>query len=1141
MAPTRFSATVLAATLVASPLFILPAPALADRDRPEVRISPVPQQLDRKGDGFTLPSVVGLVRTTRTDPQAEALVRKVLQDAGVRRVKTTDGTDPRTGVTVWLDGNQGILDRLRVKNADGLKAEGYVLAAGEVDDGDDDDRRHNDHDDDDDRKHIVLDGVDARGTYYAALSFSQIVERGRGGKARVPGVEVRDWPLMRYRGSIEGFYGAPWTHQERLDHLDYLGAHKMNTYEYAPKDDPYHRDKWRDPYPPDKLAQLGELVTRAAKSHVDFTFALSPGLTMCYSSADDVAKLVAKFDSVYALGGRAFTVALDDIDHTRWNCAGDQEKYGAPGGYAAGKAQSDAVNAVQAWAKAKGDVQPIQVVPTEFSGVEDSPYKKGIREQLDPQVVVQWTGVSVVPGTIKKGDAAKAKELYGHEILIWDNYPVNDYAVGRLLLGAYDGREPGLSEHVAGVVSNPMNQASGSKVALYSFADFGWNDKVFEPEASRQRAFHELAGGKQDVVRALTDFADLNTYNGTLHAVQAPLLAPQVAKFWADRQAGRPASLRAVAERLAAAPEIIRRGVADEAFLSEAKAWLDAAELWARAMLKAHDALDAVSAGDGAAGLAVRREVLDLVAKAKAVRDLRWPHSVSFPLVGDGVVDVFVTDALKDLHRWLGVNVERPAVATTFGTTGGNTIDRAIDGDPATYFWSNRSPNAGDTVTVDLRAPRLIGDVAVLMSKADSPEDYIRGGVLEHSADGSAWTEFGTGNTAEVRVTAPAGTRARYVRYRVTEAAVPWLVLREFSVATLDESGTALTVTGTPEGTGLPAAVDGDLDTSWAASAAPAEGDALQVAFSTPRIVDRVAVVGTGRADVQVRASGEWRSIGALAGPYTELDMADASIDAVRLVWTAGSEAPRIAEVVPHYGDGKPAGVSVEPAALDTVAGRATTVKANVVTNRAAPVSGAVSVIAPEGWTVPAAQQVTVPRGGGLVLPVEFTAPRVGKGTVKVVFTPAGGDEAVSAEVAVSVHRPVAPGNIALNRPASASSVEEDLPHLSAKFAFDGDKGATRWSSVRSDDQWIQVELAQATDVGKVTLHWESAYGADYRVELSTDGVTWTPAAEVVDGDGGTDEIYLEANSSRFVRVQGVRRATGFGYSLWEMEVHAAS
>ncbi len=51
------------------------------------------------------------------------------------------------------------------------------------------------------------------------------------------------------RGIVEGFYGTPWTTTDRMDILGFCGEHGLNAYIYAPKDDPYHRDKWREPYP----------------------------------------------------------------------------------------------------------------------------------------------------------------------------------------------------------------------------------------------------------------------------------------------------------------------------------------------------------------------------------------------------------------------------------------------------------------------------------------------------------------------------------------------------------------------------------------------------------------------------------------------------------------------------------------------------------------------------------------------------------------------------------------------------------------------------------------------------------------------------------------------------------------------------
>ncbi|MEV4898543.1 hypothetical protein AB0K48_55355, partial [Nonomuraea sp. NPDC055795] len=100
----------LATTLLATPLLIA-APAAAGT----LRLAPVAQELKPSSGGFPIPSAVGLVRTSESDPHAEAVVRKVLADAGVKRVTTTDGTDPRTPVIVWLGDGDARLTRLGVR------------------------------------------------------------------------------------------------------------------------------------------------------------------------------------------------------------------------------------------------------------------------------------------------------------------------------------------------------------------------------------------------------------------------------------------------------------------------------------------------------------------------------------------------------------------------------------------------------------------------------------------------------------------------------------------------------------------------------------------------------------------------------------------------------------------------------------------------------------------------------------------------------------------------------------------------------------------------------------------------------------------------------------------------------------------
>ncbi|MFI6455584.1 discoidin domain-containing protein [Streptosporangium amethystogenes] len=127
--------------------------------------------------------------------------------------------------------------------------------------------------------------------------------------------------------------------------------------------------------------------------------------------------------------------------------------------------------------------------------------------------------------------------------------------------------------------------------------------------------------------------------------------------------------------------------------------------------------------------------------------------------------------------------------------------------------------------------------------------------------------------------------------------------------------------------------------------------------------------------------------------------------------------------------------------------------------------------------------------------------------------------------------------NAALNKPSTASSTENGGTPASA--AFDGDNG-TRWSSVAGDPQWIQVDLGSPQTICKIDLRWEAAYASAFKLQGSTNGTTWNDLKSVTGATGGV-QSHEVSGSARYVRMQGVTRATGYGYSLWEFAVHTTS
>ncbi|MDX3453973.1 beta-N-acetylglucosaminidase domain-containing protein [Streptomyces sp. ME02-8801-2C] len=631
MTPALKSASGLLAALALCVLGTAPAPAATATPHSATAASPLPHiwptpQQSTPGHGIQQPVPKQVVEVIghATDPAARTLVERVLRDAGVRTIRTvTAGRPvPPAALTVYIGGptenpaTAKALKRLHAAPPTQLPSGGYTLATG--------------------KGTIALSGVDPTGTFYAAQSLRQLITPHHA----IPAATVRDWPTTPLRGVIEGFYGAPWTQQDRLSQLDFYGRTKQNVYVYSPKDDPYLRANWRDDYPPAQLATLKQLVDRAAANHVRFTYALSPGLSVCYSSTADIQALVDKFESLYAIGVRSFAVPLDDISYTAWNCPADEQKFGTGGG-AAGAAQSALLNSVvKDFVDAHTDVTPLEMVPTEYSDLSSSPYKTALRERLDPSVVVEWTGVGVIAPTISTEQARQARELFGHPILIWDNYPVNDYTTSRLLLGPYTGREAGVATQVTGITANPMIQAEASKLALFTSASYAWNPKAYNPRAAFLASVENFtANAPEQTTTSLRVFAE-NNYSSLLNTTESPTLTPLLKAFTTAYESGEGLDKAAHAltsyfEEMAAAPANLRAGLPNPGFLTETSAWLDKLGAYGEAGRTAVQLMLAQSNGDTDA-------VTTLYARLQSQRG----QLDSVPQqIAPGVLDRFLFDA----------------------------------------------------------------------------------------------------------------------------------------------------------------------------------------------------------------------------------------------------------------------------------------------------------------------------------------------------------------------------------------------------------------------------------------------------------------------------------------------------------------
>src|SRR3954469_13343241 len=301
------------------------------------------------------------------------------------------------------------------------------------------------------------------------------------------------WPIA---GIIEGFYGRPWTWDERAQLMRFCHERGMTHWVYAPKDDPLHRQRWRDPYESDVLDGFGLL---AAEGTLQLGFGISPGLTMRYADDDDRGALAAKVDQVVGVGVRMVCLAFDDIPF-------------------AGGPQGRSHAAVTTWLREHlGGRASLILVPTEYVGTAGSAYLEALAEGVPEDVPIGWTGDSVVNDaiTVAQG-SARAAALGGRPPLVSDNYPVNDgLMTDRLHLGPLWGRADGLVDVCSGYLANPMVQPRATTLPLASTAAWLGGGDPLEAwaraaDASGIRVFAEACDGAvpQALVQAVVEWLD---------------------------------------------------------------------------------------------------------------------------------------------------------------------------------------------------------------------------------------------------------------------------------------------------------------------------------------------------------------------------------------------------------------------------------------------------------------------------------------------------------------------------------------------------------------------------------------------------------------------------------------------------------
>ena len=262
---------------------------------------------------------------------------------------------------------------------------------------------------------------------------------------------------------IEGFYGRPWSWQERAETVAFLGRHGYRAYFYAPKADVWLRRSWREPHPAEIAEPLAELARRVRAADVRFGVGLSP-FEVWLDFGDDARRaLEAKLRFLDELGIDDLAILFDDMQ-------GDIADLAAR--------QLEIVDFIAQ----RTSASRLLVCPSYYSndpvldrvfGERPPNYLEDLGRGLDPAIDVFWTGEEVCSREQSVAHLLAVGAMLGRRPYLWDNYPVNDgQRMSQYLhVRAFTGRDPAIADVIAGHGINVALQPTLTRIPALTLVD----------------------------------------------------------------------------------------------------------------------------------------------------------------------------------------------------------------------------------------------------------------------------------------------------------------------------------------------------------------------------------------------------------------------------------------------------------------------------------------------------------------------------------------------------------------------------------------------------------------------------------------------------------------------------------------------
>ncbi len=642
---------------------------------------------------------------------------------------------------------------------------------------------------------IVILGKDSDSVYYGLSTLDLIFQQTQD---EVRELEIKDYSSSYYRGFIEGYYGIPWTSEERKELMRFGSKFKSNIYIYAPKDDAYHSSCWRDLYAENDLEILKEQIEVGRETKTKLAWALHPFMSNKITADNYDASLQIvekKFNQLYEAGVRQFVISADDVEVT--------------GGLLKdGSLHNKLLNDVATFLKAKNDCNDLVFVPSAYCyqaeqrlKVDLNKYYASLMKDLDDSIHIMWTGDDVC-SSMESGRFTEFTNLTNKKPFFWLNWPVNDYSTDHLLMGKGEVLNINYTDDTVpfeGMVTNPMQQAEPSKLSIFAICDYTWNPNKFNVDKSYNDSFKYIEEKEYESLKAISShLTNANLYEGK-YFEEAKDLKELITEYEITNDVTK---LVEYFTKFTASIESFKANAKNTKLKDSMLPWIGALEDASNAMINyltimkdfdnlSNDQLKTMLDNGNSyeeKSKLHKEPVLNVITYNIDYKYADYGVSVLKPFMNK--VKQIVNDKVK-----LALGLPTGIVYEGFDSIYSGSVDNIFDGDESTYCWFGSVPSEDAYIRIDLEEVKEIHDIKILYGNANGATDYMVGKVYV-SRDAKNYNYVGLSDSASVLLDLrdnPVNARYIMIKNSSTET---WVSIKEVSYNTLSLDQVTVTTDG---------------------------------------------------------------------------------------------------------------------------------------------------------------------------------------------------------------------------------------------------------------------------------------------------------------------------------------------------------